>query len=254
VIGLPVSRVPVVFGGVVELLRPYSSFILPAVFLGFFVAAAVAIGFYGRWRVRHAFVTCFFVALLLFNFVVPMAPLPFMSWGHFAEPTTETETYFEFRLVDESGREVKMDSRLTIEFDTISTGSLRRSMRTEYGDEKNEAISRYLLSQASVYRSQVGEQPLHERVRYPSHSMTSVWTPELLEAYDSFIGIRIYNMTFVTSGDGTDLVRYEEAVVYEAFPDGRQPAGDPPSAMPTRSMNRTVLDASSGNQTAGVGA
>lgn len=240
------GRTPILLAGatseVVSLLRPYAAYILPAVFVGFFVAAAIAVGLDDRWHARQSFVACFFVALLLFNFVVPVPPLPFRSWSHFAEPTAETETYSEFRLVDESGQEIRMDSRITIGFDTISAGSLRRSMRTEYSAEKNEEIALWLLLRAEEYRAQVGERSVVNWLRYPPHSLTGAWTEDLLEEYGSFVGVRIYEMTFVTSDDGTELEQYEETVVFESFPRGRQPTGDPPSAMPTRSMQRTVLN------------
>lgn len=223
----------------VVLLRPYASYILPGVFFGFFLAAAAAVALGDRWRSRQAFVGCFFAGVVVVNFVVPMAPLPFVSWGHFSEPTSEVETHTEIRLVDASGNEVKMDDRMTLEFDAVSTGPMIRQIRSDDSDTSDEAAARHLLRQARAYRAEVaGGQT--DALRFPHHGLTSVWTPSLLEEYDRFVGVRMYEMTFVTSPDGTEVVRYDETMVFEAFP-SREAAPAPPSnrSTPTRSMNRT---------------
>jgi hypothetical protein len=226
---------------ILEIVRPYGWIFQPAVFFGFFLAAAVAATLYDRWRIREAFVVSFFIGLLLCNFVLPVAPYPFVAWGHFSEPTPETVTYDEIRFVDERGHELKMDDRLTLEFDAVSMRALIRNMLHEYGERKNEQVTRHLLFQAAEYRERRRDPSRADRVRFPHHGLTSVWTPELLDEYGDFVGVRIYEMTFVTSPDGTKVVRYEEEVVFEMFPSDHDRPRTQPSAMPTRSMNRTVL-------------
>jgi len=226
----------------VELLRPYASYVLPAIFFGFFLAAVVAVAFYRTRYVRRTFVASVFVALILFNFIVPTAPPPFVSWGHFSEPTSEVETYHEIRFVDGSGNEIKIDDRLTLEFDAVSMVALNRRMRNHYSEQHNEEVARQMLLEAREYREDICSRTLRDWVRYPHHGLTSVWTPELLEEYGPFVGIRMYEMTFHTTADGTEVVQYEEEVAIEVFPFDERPTGPPqPSAMPTRSMNRTVL-------------
>jgi len=241
----PVTAVAPLLGfgaRLVELFRPYASYVLPGIFFGFFLAAVVAAAFYRTRYVRSTFVGSVFVALILFNFVVPTAPPPFVSWGHFSEPTSEVETYHEIRFVDGSGNEIKIDDRLTLEFDAVSMTALNRRMRNQYSEQQNEEVARQMLLEAREYREDVCSRTVRDRVRYPHHGLTNVWTPELLEEYGPFVGIRMYEMTFHTSADGTEVVRYEEEVVIEAFPFDARPTGPPrPSAMPTRSMNRTVL-------------
>ncbi|SFR68954.1 hypothetical protein [Halogeometricum limi] len=236
-----VSTVPLSLSDqLVTLLRPYASLVLPGVLVLFFVAASAAVVLSDRWHARRAFVLCFFVGLLLSNFLLPVSPLPFVSWGHFSQPTSEVETYREIRLVDESGHEIKMDDGLTLAFDSVSERQLIRHVRGGQSDARNETEARRLLARASQYREAVGRGETGRIERFPHHGLTSRWTPELLDGYERFVGVRVYEMTFVTSEDGTHVVRYEEAVVFESFPlaDAESiPARA--SSMPTRSMNRT---------------
>lgn len=229
------------FETLIKLVRPFSSYLLATIFVGFFAAAAVAVAFYRRPYVRKTFVASFFAGLLVVNFVVPVAPAPFVAWGHFAEPTSKVVEHNEIRFVDEHGNELKKDDRLTLSFDAASASTLRDRILNDYSDEKREAVSRYLVLEARNYRDRVEDPPITDAVRYPHHGLTSVWRPELLDNYGEFVGIRIYQMRFVTSDDGTEIVDYQEQVVFESYPLGDVPAREPvPNTEPTRSMNRTA--------------
>ncbi|MFD1597580.1 hypothetical protein [Halobellus rarus] len=224
----------------VTALRPYATLILPGFLVVFFVGAAVAAVLSDRWYARRLFVACFFVGLILSNSVLPMAPPPFVSWGHFSQPTAEVETYQEIRLVDESGHELKMDDKMTLAFDSVATTRLIKHMRRGQNTTENETTARLLLDRATEYREAVERGDAEGLARFPSHGLTSVWTPELLDGHERFVGVRVYEMTFVTSEDGTEVVRYEEDVVFEAFPLADEEAiPSRNGSMPTTQMNRT---------------
>ena len=232
------------FQEVIELVRPYASYVLPACFIAFFVSAFIAIGVNERDHVRSVFVAFFFIGLVLVNTVIPVAPLPFVNWGHFAQESQwENEVvHREIRVVDEHGNELKFDDRATLSFDGISLGPLSDAMVNRYSERRNEAVARHLVLEARRYRETVMNPPATRYVRYPHHGMRGTWTPEILEGYGTFVGIRIYEMKFVTSPDGTEVVDYEEELLVEVFPFEASIDRPPsPNETPPESINRTSM-------------
>lgn len=241
------------FGGVfpasalVELLRPYRMFILPGFFIGFFAVAFIAIALGRRLYARTAFIAFFFALLLVFNFVAPTALFPFVAWAQFSTPMSETAHHNEIRIVDENGKELKIDNRATLTFDGISIGSLTDKMVETYDDEQNEAVARHLLRESTAYRDELHTRSSARYLRFPHHGLTSSWTPEILREYDEFVGVRIYEMTFVTSSDGTEIEEYDEEMRLEIFPNGTAPDAQRTSnTSPPDSINRTAPSAIKG--------
>ena len=224
--------------GVVEFLRPFRSFILPLFFFGFFAVTFAAVALSDRRRVRKAYVAWFFVMVVFFNTVSPVTLLPFIGWGHFAQPTPETVVHEEIRIVDEHGNELKLDDRATLTFDSVSVGLLTETILEN--PDRTEATVRRLVLDAREYRRTIEDPPWIRYLRFPHHGLTNTWTPEMLREYGTFVGVRIYNTTFVTSPDGTEIDRYEETLLFEQYPFEPVPADPPtPNTEPTRSMNRT---------------
>jgi len=231
--------------GVVELLRPFRSLILPLFFFGFFAVTFAAIALSDRRRVRRTYVAWFFVIVVFFNTVSPVTLLPFIDWGHFAEPTPETVTYNEIRIIDEHGNELKLDDRATLTFDSVSQGPLISAILENPNDDRTQAAVRRLILDASEYRRTIENPSWGRYILFPHHGLTSTWTPDTLRGYGKFVGVRIYSMTFVTSPDGTEVNRYEETLVFEQYPFEPVPADPPmPNTEPTRSMNRTKANVS----------
>lgn len=234
-------------GTLVEMLRPYRMFILPGFFFGFFAVAFVAIALGDRWRAKTTFVVFVFSLLLIFNFIVPVTLSPFVEWGHFSNPTPETVHHDEIRIVDANGKELKIDRRATLAFDGIAISQLTSAMVEQYDDEQNEAVARHLIAESRAYREDVHSRSPSRFLRYPHHSLTSSWTPDVLREYDEFVGIRIYRMTYVTSPDGTEIEHYEEEMILEIYPNGSPPdAPRTTNTAPPDSMNRTAPSLSNG--------
>lgn len=234
-------------GTLVELLRPYRMFILPGFFIGFFVVAFAAIALGSRWHARTAFVVSVLSLLLVFNFIAPFALSPFVAWSQFSNPTPETVHHNEIRVVDANGHELKMDNRATLTFDGISLGPLTTAMVEQYDDDKNEVVARHLLKESNAYREELETQSPSRFIRFPHHGLSSSWTPDVLQGYDEFVGIRIYQMTFVTSADGTEIEHYEEEMILETYPDSSSPEiPQTINTTPPDSINRTAPNLSSG--------
>jgi hypothetical protein len=231
----------------VEMLRPYRMFILPGFFFGFFAVAFVAIALGSRWHARTTFVVFVFSLLIVFNFIVPVTLSPFVSWGHFSNPTPETVHHDEIRIVDANGKELKMDNRATLAFDGISMGPVTTAMVEQDDDEKNEAVAQQLLEDSRAYREEIQTQSSSRFIRFPHHGLTGTWTPDVLQEYDEFVGIRIYRMTYVTSSDGTEIEHYEEEMLLEIYPGGSPPETPrTTNTAPPDSINRTAPNLSNG--------
>lgn len=229
----------------IESVRPYRHIVVPGFFFGFFAVAFTAIVLGSRWQARPAFLVSVFVLLLVFNFVLPMALSPFVAWSQFSNPTPETVQHDEIRIVDANGKELKMDNRATLTFDGISMAPLTSAMVEEYDEDRNEAVTRHLLNESEAYRHEVNSRSASRFFKFPHHGLTNTWTPEVLEEYDEFVGIRIYRMTFVTSADGTEIEHYEERVLLEIYPDGpAPPVQGTANGTPPDGINRTALNPS----------
>lgn len=227
--------------GLVDTLRPYAAVVLSMTFVWTFLfgLAAVAFGDRKQW-LKDGFIAYIFIGLLACNFVLPLAPHPFVSWGHFSEPTTETVTYEELRLVDERGAELKFDSRATLTFDSASMRPVRERVRKEAADGGENETARALIEQASAYRKSVKSRSTVDKMKFPHHGLTSTWDPKTLDQYGEFVGIRLYEMTFVTTPDGTTVTEYEETVVAETFVKDVSVGPHPPRSMLPRSINRSA--------------
>jgi len=224
----------------VDGLRPYAPVVLSITFVWTFLFGLTAVAFGNRKQwLKNGFIAYIFIGLLACNFVFPLAPHPFVSWGHFSEPTTEIVTYQELRLVDEHGTELKFDSRATLTFDSASMRPIRERVRREAADSGESETARALIEQATDYRNSVKSQSMVDKVKFPHHGLTSTWDPETLDQYGEFVGIRLYEMTFVTTPDGTTVTEYEETVVAETFLTDVSVEPHPPRSMLPRSINRS---------------
>lgn len=228
---------------VADLVPLNAQLLLALFFFGFYAAAFVAI-YWSRNYVRKTFVAFLFAFLILFNIAIPVTPAPFSSWSHFSEPVPETAEYQEIRLVDEDGNELKFDNRMTLEFDGMSAGTLTRSMLSRWDDQKNEEVARRLLYDAEAYREEVRNPSRTRFLEFPRHGQAGTWTPEILDEYDRFVGVRIYQMNFTTTSDGTEITHHEEELLLEIYPLDVTPDGEtPPNTAPPQSINRTTPDA-----------
>lgn len=205
---------------IVDILQPYRHIIYPAFFLGFFVATLVALVFHRNQLVRSTYVAGFFALLLVVNLAIPVHLVPIMHWHKFSEPYPEELVWHQVRLVDEDGQEIIYDDKGTMGVDGVRMERLQRWMRTEYSDQRNCEVVRWLLERAEAYRDRVLDRPVYRWLRFPPHGLNDQWTREDLHGYGEFVGIRIYEQQVVTSADGQEVLSYTERVVFEhADPD-----------------------------------
>lgn len=214
---------------ILDTLMDYSHVLHPIIFFGFFFVTGVAILLNRNESARRTYATGLVLVLLLFQIsIVPFFFPPFMAWHKFSKTWDQERVEYEFRMVDANGREVKFDEKSTLAFETVRMVTLHDEMVNDYSAEKNEEIGRWLLESARTYRVDVMEHhpprglvwtdggiQLRYLTRFPAHGHVATWTPAELRQYDEFVGIRQYQMTIVTSEDGSEVVSYSEEMTFE---------------------------------------
>lgn len=219
---------------VVEVLKPYAEFLLPMIFFGFFAVVGITLLLSNRRPgVRKTFVIGFVVVLFMFQVsVVPLSPPPFMVWHKFSDTWDSERVEHEFRVVDASGQELKFDEKSTMAFEGVRMTALHHRMNNEFSEQERIEAARFLLSSAREYRTAVergdpargfvwtdGGIRLRYLASFPAHGHVATWTPAQTSQYQEFVGIRLYQMTIVTSEDGSEVVSSSEEMVFEYMED-----------------------------------
>lgn len=224
----------------VDILRPYADFVLPLLFVGFFIAAGLAI-FTRSGRVRQSFLVGFLVVMVLFQTIAPVLVPPFMRWHKFSDPYQSEEVRYEIRVVDTKGSELKYDKKSTLSFNGVRMDGLRDAMGREFSAEENRLVAKFLLERAREYRRGIeagnpergfvvtADRSPFRLLRFPEHAQAATWTADRLAEHSRFVGIRLYRIEIVTSDDGSEIVSTSERVVYEHF-DTHSPNRRPVSA------------------------
>lgn len=187
-----------------------------AFFVGFFVAAGIAIRFAARPHVRNGFLGGFFALLLVVALVAPFQPLPLIQWHKFSEPVPQTQTQYQLRVVDEDGRELQYDVAATL---AVDGAYLHRYLDDFVAADPAEQrrVGAYLVERANVHRNEVENPPLTRSLRYPPGFVHDRWTPAELARYGEFVGLRVYEITTTTTSDGREVTDVEEELVFEQF-------------------------------------
>jgi len=120
---------------IIATFQSYVDVLLPLAFGAFFLVTAIALAFNRRRYVRRTYVAGFFAVLVTIN-LVGLPVLPMMYWHKFSEPRTESQTSYEFRLVDTDGDELRYQTEATLAVDGVTLASLQQRMLTDYSREK----------------------------------------------------------------------------------------------------------------------
>ncbi|MFC6865474.1 hypothetical protein ACFQGE_18665 [Halomicroarcula sp. GCM10025817] len=218
----------------IEVLRAYAGLVLPLVFFGFFAVAGLALLFNRHPEVRRTFAVGFVVVFLLCQVsLVPLTVPPLTTYHKFSNTWDQERVEYEFRVVDENGQELRFDAKSTLEFEGIRMSRLHHQMLTEYSEEENRVVARFLLQSAREYRGELeagggrnslvwsdGGVKLRHATNFPAHGHVTTWTPAELSQYGEFVGLRLYRVEIESSADGSEVVSQSEAVVFEYYDEG----------------------------------
>lgn len=196
----------------VELLGPIADLLLPAIYASFMIGTAVLLALADRRPARRLWLVGLFSGLVVVTLVgAPL--LPFVDMNKYADSTDEEFTYYEIRMVDAEGTELRYDTRAI----PPVKGGTRHSrlgglMVESYSDGERLEMARFLFDSAVEYRAEVeaDEARRLERLQAPRYVDSEPWTREDLADVEPFRSIRIYEVTLVYEDDNTGIASRDE--------------------------------------------
>lgn len=208
-----------------SVLSPYSEYLFPVFFIGFFVATGLAYWYQDRYYIRHTYLAGFFVCLLLVN-MVGLTVLPLTSLHKFSSTASETYTVHTIHLVTADGQEILYDSRAAPPLEGTRIHKLGGEMVTDMNERDRNATAEFLFSKAVSYRTSVESDPpvSVKQIKFPRHVHDYKWRPQTLAQLDEFTRLRIYKQQIRFTDDDTDVTVVNETVVYEWRPTAMAPA------------------------------
>ena len=195
----------------VAILAESTQILFPVVYVLFFLGTLGILAFARRQYAREVWLAGFFATLLAVT-LVGMPLLPVVDMHKFAQPSDEEETYYEPRVVDAAGNELRVDDRATPPVTGTRTSTVSGQMADGYTDDQRLEIGEFYLENAREHRQAVesGEQSMSDRLQPPRYVDDRAWTATELESYEAFEAIRIYEHTVVYSDDNTAIESTEE--------------------------------------------
>ena len=191
--------------------------IIPLAYISFLAGMAVAYIFRDRYNMRKLCVGVFIVCLVVPN-IAGIHIFPFVNLQKYTYAADDTVTQYEIRIVDEQGRELKLDPRAV---EPIRPHKITDTFAEDYSADERNRTFEHIFWEVKSYREYIQSQPKIRRtaLEFPEHDIEDRWTYSELEKYEAFTTVRIYkvNKTFVN--DNT-AVAIEREQVYEWSPDG----------------------------------
>ncbi len=184
-----------------------------AVFLGYFAVALAATILHRYRRAREAYLAIFF-ALVIVPGLTGVWAWPFFTWHLYRYRAPTDVTFYEIRVADGAGHELKYDARAVPP--SLATPLTRFAARfPTYSPKHSRAFANYLLERARTYRARIetGRRGYLRYLRFPRHQLGFYWTKDLLAGLGPFEKVRIYRVHLRLSGDGEELLAREEQPV-----------------------------------------
>lgn len=204
----------------VDLLAPVADSLLPAVYVSFVVGTAALLALADRRIARRVWLVGLFSGLVVVTLVgAPL--LPFVDMNKYADSTDEEFTYYEIRMVDGNGTELRYDTRAIPPVKGGTRHSRLAGLMVEsYSEAERLEMATFLFERAVAYRAEVEAdepRPL-ERLQAPRYVDSEPWTREDLEGAGPFETIRIYERTIVYEDDNTGIAALHERERVEIDP------------------------------------
>lgn len=186
------------------------------VFVAFFTAAGIAIYFNRNKKVRRSFIAVFFVFLLIPG-LTGLATWPFFPWQLYDNAGPTDATFYEMRVVDNNGNELRYDARAAHPIvGSISRRYARNMAGTgwaAYTENEAQIQGCYFLKQALEYRKR-DLSPAHPSV-VPRHQWDMKWTRQQLDNYAEFTSLRVYRVNVLVAENGTQLQSVSDSRIME---------------------------------------
>jgi len=197
-----------------------------AVFFAFFAAGVWALA-RPRSRAARATLAAVFLVCFAWTGLTGRIAWPFFGWHLYAHGGRTEARFYEVRVADAAGREIKLDARAAPP--TMATPLNRIGMRmARLPDAQAVPVAGFLLERARRYRERVasgdaGRPPW----KFPPHQTGFRWSPERLAELGPFAELRIYRVDARFSPDGTRLEDREDRLLvrFRASSEGTDGAG-----------------------------
>lgn len=174
-----------------------------------FVLATIGAAVFSRHKWVRAGYVSFLLTFILYCGLLGRAHYPFVSWhlfGYLAEPSIE---FYEVRVFDAEGDEVKYDARAVRPALITPIRRLALQMRN-MPDQQFQDLSRFLVERGRDYL----ERPrVLDMWRFPPHQIGIRWDKELV---DPPVGLRVYRRQILFSEDGRELVASTDTLLRSA--------------------------------------
>lgn len=173
-------------------------------FVVFIVVTIVATVLSKRMIVRRIYVVGL-VAIILYCGLSGANHYPFISWhlfGYRAEPLID---FFELRVADEQGKELKYDARAVRPSLASPIRRLALKMAEMRSDQFVE-LSIFLTNEARLYYIQP---PILDELKFPPHQIGYKWKDTDIGIP---VGLRIYRVEVQFSEDGREVIATTETL------------------------------------------
>jgi hypothetical protein len=194
-----------------DILSELTAVLFPAVYVSFFLGTIVVLVFAHRRFSREVWLAGFFTTLLAVT-LVGMPLLPVVDMHKFDQPSDEEETYYDVRIVDAAGNEIRFDDRATPPVMGTRTSTHGGQLAAAYTDAQRVEMAEFLVSNAAEYREELesGDRGMTDRLQPPRYVDDRAWTAAELDSYGPFEAIRVYERTVHYGDDNTEVETNEE--------------------------------------------
>lgn len=190
-------------------------FVKTTLFVGFFTLAGIAAYYNESKVVRRSFVAVLLVVLVVSG-ATGLYVWPFFNWHLYPGQQSQTETFYELRVVDAEGNELKYDARAVRPALATPMRRYGKKMVADFTRNERRRFGCFLLDGAESYRDAVGHrQSVPYPLKFPPHQFGYQWTPERLNGIGEIRAIRDYRITVTLSEDGRLVRNYDEEMVLE---------------------------------------
>lgn len=182
-------------------------------FLLYFSVSCLAVIYHRKSTVRTAYLVFFFTLLTLPGLFGRWA-WPFFSWHLYSYAAPTDFAFYELRVADVAGQEIKYDARAAAP--TLQTPVVRFARRLpELPPHRAATFASFLLARAEAYRQRLfsGSPSLVELLKFPRHQLGFYWTRERIENFSRFEELRLYHRHVTVSHDGAEVLHQSEKLI-----------------------------------------
>jgi len=205
-----------IFGlpGLPDLLRlvkySYGDVLVPTIFILFFLLGLSAVHY--KKQARTGFII-FIICGLIVTSQLGVTFVPFVHAQRYSDIDPQEDQVSHAVLFDSKGDEIRIDGRA---ISPHSGGSVSSYMLNEWGEETQISVAAQVIDDSQSYRDEI-RSPV-PRLKHPPSSAGTIWTQNMIEQYDTFEGLRIYEISWTYESDSHNIKKLNETCVLEITP------------------------------------